>query len=194
MNTQQKLNEQFRAYVCERHPDWSGHFGPSGSHDPENDFVSLMLFNPRGQEWPYLEAQSADGRLGVKFGLHHAHLAHEQVEMAIAECFELIEGIVQERIVTVILYQDGRPCVSDFCRVEDLPAVEAASRPPKRPGLLKRMLGMAATPSKGSEVTWRSYGPAYYLPGPPTRGRGAGLHRLDVVSWLGSHDRRTVLR
>jgi len=48
MNTQQELNEQFRVYVCERHPDWSEHFVPSGSLDPENDFASLVLFDPRG--------------------------------------------------------------------------------------------------------------------------------------------------
>lgn len=194
MNPHQELNETFRAYLCERHPDWAEHFVPSASLDPEDDFVSLVLFNPRGQEWPCLEARTEARRLTVKFGLHHAHVEHEQVEMAIAQCFDLIEGIVQERIVAVVLYEDGRPCVSDFCHLEDVPAVEVASRPPPKPGLLKRMLGMAEPPSPGNAVTWRSYGPAHYFPGPPARGKEAGQRRLDVVSWLGTHDRRSMLR
>jgi hypothetical protein len=42
MNAQHEFNEKFRAYVCERHPDWSDHFVPSGGTDPEQDFVGCL--------------------------------------------------------------------------------------------------------------------------------------------------------
>jgi hypothetical protein len=195
MNTQHEFNEKFRTYVCERHPGWSDHFVPSGASDPEGDFVSLVLFNPRGQEWPMLEASTEGLRLTVNFGvgMHHAHFKDEQVETAISDGCELVEGILQERIVSVVLYQGASPYVSDFCHIENLPAWEEASRPWREAGWVRRLLGMGERPDPGNQTTWRSYGPVHYMLGPPPSSAVAGLPRLDVVSWLGTHDRRTVL-
>ena len=151
--------------------------------------MSLVLFNPRGREWPMLKADTAGLRLTVNFGMHHAHFANEQVETAIADCCELVDGILQELIVSVVLCHGPSPYVSDFCHIEDLPAVEAASRPRREAGWLKRLFGMGARPDPGNQTTWRSYGPVHYMLGPPP----PGVVGLRLVSWLGTHDRRTVL-
>jgi hypothetical protein len=190
MNSQQELNEKFRAYMSERHPEWSDHFVPAGIPDPEENFVSLALFNPRGHEGSMLEAHTEGLRLTVNFGMHHAHFESEPVETAIAACCELIEGIFQERIVSVIIYQGSRPYVSDFCHIEDLPAVEEASRSRREPGWFKRLLNLSREPEDaGKQTTWRSYGPVHYVLGPPQ----PGACHLEVRSWLGTHDCRTAL-
>jgi hypothetical protein len=191
----QRLNEEFRAYVSEWHPNWSHLLVPPQPSNPPPDFVSLILPNPRGEESPALEVRTEDQRLTVCFGLHHAHFKHEDGNPQFAACFDLVEGIVEERIVSVVLCYGDSPYVSDFCHVEDLPAVEEASRPRRkvgRGGWARRLLGLGPTAESGNQTTWRSYGPVHYALRPPPEAV-AGPSWLNVHSWIGTHDRRTIL-
>jgi len=188
----QRFNEKFRAYAGERHPEWSDRLVFPEPTNPTFDFVRLVLPNPRGEQWSSLEVRPEGAEiqgLMVSFALHHAHFAHDDENRKWSACFDLVEGILEERIVAVVLGHANRPYVSDFCHVEDLPAVEAVSRPRQNPGWLKRLLGLGPKTDSGSETTWRSYGPVHYSLGPPP----PGPCRLDVYSWLGTHDRRSVL-
>ena len=136
--------------------------------------------------------RTEDQRLTLRFGSHHAHFKSDDHEGLFEACFNLVAGVLDERIVSVMLFHGGHPYVSDFCHLEDLPAVEAASRPPPKPGWVRRLLSIGPrneTGNAGNTTTWRSYGPVHYALGPPP----PGACIMEIHSWLGSHDRRTAL-
>lgn len=190
-NQQQDWTALVRAHVTAHHPEWTDALRPPLQGEPSIESPVFVLPNPRGDGSRAIEISVEESdRITVFFGRHHAHFSCEAGEAALTGAFGLVVGLVHETVVSVFASYGGRLYVSDFCYVEDLSSVEAASRPPRRRGWLGRLLGLHRETDTGNQTTWRSFGPVHYMLGPPP----PGPCHLEVVSWLGTQDRQVVLQ
>ncbi|HNQ88635.1 MAG TPA: hypothetical protein PKM73_08480 [Verrucomicrobiota bacterium] len=198
MDDQAEYDRRFARRVERDSPEWSAFLRPSADHG----FLSLDLSRLSNQPGAFLEVRTEELRLSVFLATHHAHFDTGDEEQQFRECIQFVRNLLQERVVTLQVYQGERLVATDACACDEVPRIVEALRRERARSQRTRWqrftewFTLSPKPATRSSEAAEIDGPggaAFCLPPGRDQGTPAAPCRVVISSWHGKFNEEILL-